>query len=200
MRQVLTEVVPRYSLPAEPWDFAGAFPGLSEVVLEVGSGSGEATLAMAQAEPAIAIVAVEVHERGLGSLVRSVDEAGLRNVKVFSGDALVALRRYVPPATLAGIRVWFPDPWPKTRHHKRRLVRPDNVALMASRIRPGGTLHVATDVAQYADVIAEVLANAPDLAPDIVRGPRPPWRPKTKYEHAGLEAGRPAQDFVYRRI
>lgn len=197
---MLDQVLPHYSLPAARWSPSVIFPAASGVVLEIGSGAGEATLAMARAQPDIGIIAVEVHVRGLGSLVRAADTFNLTNVRVFDGDALVALREYVPPASLAGIRAWFPDPWPKNRHHKRRLVQPANVALMVSRLRPGGLLHLATDVADYADVIAEVLADAPELAPVLVRGPRPDWRPITKYERAGLAAGRPAQDFCYRRI
>lgn len=196
---MLDQVFPRYALPAAPWSPRVIFPQSSGVVLEIGSGTGEATLAMARAQPDIGIIAVEVHVRGLGSLVRGAHGEGLANVRVFDGDALVALHDYVPEASLAGVRVWFPDPWPKNRHHKRRLVQSANVALMVSRLQPGGMLHVATDVADYADVIAEVLAAAPGLVPVLVRGPRPPWRPMTKYEKAGLAAGRPAQDFCYVR-
>jgi tRNA (guanine-N7-)-methyltransferase len=200
LRRVLDELVPEFCLPSAPWNLAEVFPDHRDVVLEIGFGTGEATVAMAQAEPTTGIIAIEVHERGLGSIVREADRLGLRNVRVFGGDALDALRNYVPAAALAGIRAWFPDPWPKQRHHKRRLIQPDNVSLIASRLRPGGTLHVATDVAAYADVIAEVLANEPGLAPEVVRGPRPSWRPTTKYELAGMRAGRPPQDFLYRRV
>lgn len=199
LRWVLDELVPRYTLPEAPWDLTTVFEDTPDVVMEIGFGTGEATLAMAQAQPATGIVAVEVHERGVGSLVRAADRHGLTNIRVFTGDALVALRRFVPPSSLAGIRAWFPDPWPKQRHHKRRLIQPAHVDLMISRLRPGGTVHVATDVAEYADVIAEVMTATQGAVPVIVRGPRPGWRPMTKYERTGAREGRPAQDFVYRR-
>lgn len=200
IRDILTTRLPDYALPVGPWDLSAVFPDCTALVIEIGSGMGDATFAMAQAQPEVGLVAVEVHERGVGSLIRAADRAGLTNVRVFVGDGLIALRDCVPPASIDGIRVWFPDPWPKNRHHKRRLIQPDNVALMASALRPGGTLHVATDVASYADVIADVLAGAAGLEPVVVRGPRPAWRPWTKYERAGDRAGRSAQDFIYRRV
>ena len=121
------------------------------------------------------------------------------NLRIFHGDGVVALETLIPPGSLAGIRSWFPDPWPKQRHHKRRLIRPELVALMSSRLAPGGTVHVATDVAAYADVINDVLRAEPTLEPVLVAGPRPSWRPVTKFERAGELAGRPSKDFIFRR-
>ncbi len=201
LQAVLTEVLPRFEMPdpaGGAWDLQLIFDG-RPVVVEIGSGMGEAAAELALARPDEAVVAVDVHVRGIASLARAADRAQLGNVRVVLGDGLDVLRRCVPPDSLAGIRAWFPDPWPKARHHKRRLFTEANVALMASRLRPGGTLHAATDVAEYAVAIAAVLDSQPLLRP-IVRGhPRPQWRPWTKYERAGLAAGRPAADFIYAR-
>jgi tRNA (guanine-N7-)-methyltransferase len=199
LRTIMESRLPVYEMPAEPWKLADYFPDVAGVVLEIGSGMGEATLAMAAAEPRTGIVAVEVHDRGVAALVRGLDEAGLANVRVMRADAVEVLQRYLAAASLAGIRVWFPDPWPKTKHHKRRLISPAVVALMADRLAPDGTLHVATDVAGYAQVIGEVLHGCELLQPVVVDGPRPSWRPVTKFEAAGRDAGRDSHDFIFRR-
>ncbi|TXH54389.1 MAG: tRNA (guanine(46)-N(7))-methyltransferase TrmB [Burkholderiaceae bacterium] len=203
LRTVLAEVLPRFELPdpaatGTRWDLDRIFGG-RDVVVEVGSGMGEAALELALARPDEAVIAVDVHVRGIASLARAAARSDLDNLRVVLGDGLDVLREGVAPEALAGIRAWFPDPWPKARHHKRRLFSDPNVELMVSRLRPGGTLHAATDVAEYALVIRDVLDAQPALEP-IVRGsPRPPWRPWTKYERAGLAAGRPASDFIYAR-
>lgn len=201
LRSVMADLLPVYEMPVGDWDFAEIFgrPDPS-VVFEIGSGMGEASVAMAAARPDECLICIDVHDRGIAATVRAANERGLDNLRVLHGDAIGALRAQVPVGSLAGLRAWFPDPWPKTKHHKRRLVTDANVALMVSRLRPGGTLHVATDVPAYADVCAEVLAAAPGLAPVLVRGSRPQWRPLTKFEAAGERAGRPGVDFIYRRI
>jgi tRNA (guanine-N7-)-methyltransferase len=186
-------------MPASPWDFTRIFRKGSRVALEIGSGMGEATMAMATAQPDTALVAIEVHDRGVAALARAVTEAHLDNVRIHVGDAVSALRDCVPSASLDEVRIWFPDPWPKARHHKRRLVNPRFLALVADRLAPGGRVHVATDHAPYAEAIALVLAGGPTLHPELVDGPRPPWRPMTKFEKAGLAAGRRSHDFIYTR-
>lgn len=196
---VLDERLPAYAAGDGPWRRDTLFPQVREWAIEIGTGMGEATLEMASREPDVGIVGIDVHAAGIGSLVRGAHRLGLTNVRAHLGDAVVALHDCVPPASVDQVRVWFPDPWPKTRHHKRRLIQPDTVALLASRLRNGGTLHVATDVDDYADAIADVMATTPTLRPLLVRGPRPPWRPWTKFERAGLREGRPAQDFIYQR-
>ncbi len=200
LRRTLDQDVPRYELGDGAWHLGRIFPDVSSVVLEVGSGMGEGTIAMAQAEPDVGIIAVDVHIVGIASTVRAAQEKGLPNVRVHQGDALVALERSVASAALAGVRIWFPDPWPKNKHHKRRLVRREVIAAIVDRIEIGGTIHLATDVAAYADVMADVLAAEPALEPVVVAGPRPGWRPWTKYELAGLAAGRTSHDFIFRRI
>jgi tRNA (guanine-N7-)-methyltransferase len=172
------------------------------LVLEIGSGMGAATVAMAAADPSTTILAVEVHTRGVARLMRGAEVAGLTNVRVAACDA-VALLGHLPPHSLAGARAFFPDPWPKARHHKRRLIRPSVVALLADRLAPGGFLHLATDWPEYAERMKQVVLADPGFAaePGSDSGviERPPARPFTDYERAGIEAGRPSIDLLYRR-
>jgi tRNA (guanine-N7-)-methyltransferase len=172
------------------------------VVLEIGSGMGQATVAMAAADPDTAILAVEVHTRGVARLMRAADDAGLTNVRVAACDA-VALLAALPPASLAGIRAYFPDPWPKARHHKRRLVQPAFVRLAAQRLAPGATLHLATDWSDYAEEMLAVLTAEPLLTNrgDAADGylHRPQWRPLTEYERIGLDKGHQVRDLLFAR-
>jgi tRNA (guanine-N7-)-methyltransferase len=170
---------------ALPYDPAAWFGRTAPLVLEIGSGTGESTAAQAAAAPETDHLAVEVFEPGLAQLLMRVEEAGLTNLRLLRGDAVDLLRERVPPASLAAIRIFFPDPWPKRRHHKRRLVQPEFAALAASRLLPGGTLHLATDWADYATQMREVCTAEPLLEnattdPDGW-APRPPSRPVTKF-------------------
>ncbi len=167
------------------------------LILEIGSGMGESTAALAAAEPDVDHLAVEVFEPGIAALLMRVAAAELANVVVLRGDAVALLSERVPNASLAGIRIFFPDPWPKRRHHKRRLVRPGFVALAAARLRPGGTLHMATDWADYAQQMRAVADAEPLLAGGPI--PRPPWRPVTKFEARARAEGRDVHDFLYRK-
>ena len=171
------------------------FGRAAPLILEIGSGMGESTAALAAAEPDVDHLAVEVFEPGIAALLMRATE--LTNLVVLRGDAVTLLSEKVPEASLAGIRIFFPDPWPKRRHHKRRLVQPAFVALAATRLRPGGTLHMATDWADYAEQMRAVA----DAEPRLVGGevPRPPWRPVTKFEARARAEGRDVHDFVYRR-
>ena len=185
------------------WDPPAWFGRRAPVLLEIGSGMGETTAALAAAEPEIDHVAVEVYEPGLAQLLMRVAEAGLSNQRLLRGDAVDLLTHAVPAGSLDGIRVYFPDPWPKRRHHKRRLIQPGFVALAASRIRDGGTLHLATDWPHYAEQMREVGAGEAALTlldPAGADGwsARPPWRPLTKFETRANAEGRPVRDLVYR--
>lgn len=151
---------------------------------------GEATALMAAADPATDVLAVEVHPAGVMALLRRIEAAGLTNVRLVEGDALAVLRA-LPDGSLREVRLFFPDPWPKTRHHKRRLVRPTFAALVASRLSPGGVLHVATDWPAYAEHVRAVLADW-----DVVQDRRS--RPVTGYERRALAAGRAAIDLIAR--
>jgi tRNA (guanine-N7-)-methyltransferase len=174
------------------------------LVVEIGSGMGESTAAMAAAAPDVDHLAVEVFEPGLAQLLMRITEAGLRNVVPIRGDAVALLRERVPPAALDGIRIYFPDPWPKRRHHKRRLVQPAFITLAACRLRRGGTLHVATDWPDYAEQIHRICDAEPLL--DNIAGQepggwaeRPPWRPVTKFEQRARSEGRDVRDLLYLR-
>jgi tRNA (guanine-N7-)-methyltransferase len=186
-------------LDGRPYDLGAAF-GERPVVLEIGSGMGEAAAQMAAAQPEVGLLAVDVHTPGLGALLRAVEAAGLANVRVGRGDAVELLRDMLPPACLAGVRVFFPDPWPKARHHKRRLIQPAFAVLAGSRIRPGGFLHLATDWAPYAEQMREVLGSCelfePATAADV---PLLGARPETRFERAGRARGHTVTDLVYRR-
>ncbi len=177
-----------------PLDLDALFGRAAPRVLEIGFGMGDVTAAMAAADPGRDYLAAEVHTPGIGNLLALIGERGLTNVRVAHGDALELVRRLAPDS-LDAVHVFFPDPWPKARHHKRRLIRPGNVALLSRVLRPGGVLHCATDWPHYAGEMAEILAADPGL----VRDERPAARPETKFERRGRHAGRPIADLVFRR-
>lgn len=182
------------------FDYGQAF-GSDDVVVEIGCGMGDATLAMAQAEPDITLFAVDVHTPGLGVILRECDRLGIENIRVAAADAVTMLREDIPTGALAGIRIYFPDPWPKQRQHKRRLIQPDFVALAASRIREGGMLHLATDWQNYADQMLEVLSNEPTLRNEYDGfAPRPAWRTVTKFETRGLRLGHSINDLIFTKV
>lgn len=162
------------------------------LVLEIGSGMGEATALMAAAQPDLDVLAVEVHPAGVAALLRRIEDADLHNVRVVEGDAMAVLRA-LPDASLREARLFFPDPWPKARHAKRRLVRPTFAALLASRLTPGGHLHLATDSPAYADHARAALEDW-----DVQEVARPEGRPLTGYERRALTAGREVVDLLAR--
>ena len=183
------------AVDGRPLDLPALFGRTAPVVLEIGSGMGEATASLAAADLSRNVLAAELHTPGLGNLLRLVEAAGLRNVRVADGDGLTVLRDMLPPASLAAVRVFFPDPWPKARHAKRRLVTGPFAALVAERLAPGGLVHVATDSAPYADQARRVLGGCPGL--ELVD--RAPARPPTRYEQQALAAGRPVHEVAARR-
>jgi tRNA (guanine-N7-)-methyltransferase len=176
-----------------PVDLGALFGREAHRVLEIGFGMGEATAAMAAADPGRDYLAVEVHTPGIGNLLALVAERGLTNVRVAHGDAMELVRR-LAPESLDAVHVFFPDPWPKARHHKRRLISPANVALLRPLLRPGGVLHCATDWPAYADAMSRTLSADPGLRPAAAR-----HRPATKFERRGAAAGRPIIDVVAER-
>jgi tRNA (guanine-N7-)-methyltransferase len=200
--RALAELGPRFLLPysARPGDFTAAFGRAAPRVLEIGFGMGDATAAIAQALPDTDFIGVEVHTPGVGALLKQIGERGLTNLRVIQHDAVEVLQQMVPPDTLAGIHIFFPDPWHKKKHHKRRLLQPGFVQLLASRLAPGGYLHCATDWAPYAQQILEVLSGEPALHNSAeAYAPRPAYRPLTKFERRGLKLGHSVWDLVFRR-
>jgi tRNA (guanine-N7-)-methyltransferase len=179
-----------------PLDVAAVFGRSGPVVLDIGIGHGEATVALAVARPEELVLAADVHTPGIARVLGEIETRGLTNLRVVHGDVLDLLPRLVP-ASLAGVRIFFPDPWPKRRQQHRRLVSAATVAALVDRLAPGGTLHVATDVEDYAAQVERVCGAEPRL--DGGRIPRPDWRPVTRFELAGHEAGRAPVDLLYVR-
>lgn len=198
-------VVPRTaddrSDPRGALDPAELFGRRAPLVLEIGSGMGEATADMAATDITRDYLAVEVHTPGIANLLALIEQRGLTNVRVACGDALDLLEHWLPDGSLDAIHAFFPDPWPKTRHHKRRLIQPDRVALMRSRLAPGGTLHCATDWPEYAEAMLRTLTDDPELVNRYAGfAPRPAHRPVTRFERRALAAGRRVYDLVFRRV
>ena len=170
------------------------------VVLDIGFGMGESVLTLAEANPEIGVLGLEVHERGVGQLLSGVQEAGLSNVRVLRGDAAEIVRDHLPPASLAGVRLFFPDPWPKSRHHKRRLVQPTWATDVVRALEPGGYLYCATDWEPYAQHMREVLdAEAGLVRHDELVARFRATRPTTRYEAMGIARGHRVTDLVYLR-
>ena len=201
-QRALDTLLPRLGIAYAPEcvDFAAIFGRIAPVILEIGFGMGETTAAIAAANPHHDFLGLEVHGPGMGALLNRVDAAGLSNVRVIQHDAVEVIAQMIPAASLAGVHVYFPDPWPKKRHHKRRLLRPEFVHALAQRLGAGGYLHAATDWDEYAQEILATFAQEPLLAntvPDFA--PRPFWRPQTKFETRGLKLGHGVRDIVFRR-
>jgi tRNA (guanine-N7-)-methyltransferase len=195
---------PEYGLDWKPEqgriDFAALFERTAPLILEIGSGNGEATAAMCEADRDRDLLAVEVYPQGIADLMARASERGLRNLRVYQGDALPLMWQGIAPESLDEIRVYFPDPWPKVRHHKRRIIQAEHVKTMAGLLHSGGILHCATDIAEYADQMLEVLTAEPTLE-NTVEGfaPRPDHRPMTKFERRGLKEDRPIEDLIFRK-
>lgn len=198
-RDALVELGRRYDLAAvpDPLDLDAVFGRQAPRILEIGSGLGDAALRTAAEHPEVDYIAADVHSKGIARTLLLTEERGLTNLRVLHGDALDLIRRRLPPRSLQQILIFFPDPWPKARHNKRRLVRPEFAAAVVAVLEPGGTLHLATDDQEYAQVMRDVLATRPEMN-CIHDGSRVTTRPWTKYEQAGESAGRHAVDLVYR--
>jgi tRNA (guanine-N7-)-methyltransferase len=201
-QRAYAELLPTLGVPYAPVnvDFRAIFGRAAPLVVEIGSGMGETTARIAQENPGTDYVAIEVHAPGVGSLLKQLDEAAITNVRVIQHDAVEALRDMVAPGSLAGIHVFFPDPWPKKRHHKRRLVQEDFARLAAERLAPGGYIHVATDWEEYAEHVLGVLSREILLENTAENyAPRPAARPQTKFERRGLKLGHGVWDIVFTR-
>ena len=201
-QRAFEELMPRFGIAfaAAPLDLAAAFGRPAPKILEIGFGMGETTARIAAENPGNDYLGVEVHTPGVGALLKRLQEQALTNVRVVQHDAVEVVREMIAEGSLAGIHVFFPDPWPKKRHHKRRLLQPDFARLLASRLAPGGYLHAATDWQEYAEHILATLSNEPGLAnrhPAFAE--RPDTRPETKFEQRGLRLGHGTWDIVFEK-
>jgi len=197
-----TEHLSRFGIPyaANSLDLDAAFGRPAPCILEIGFGMGETTAAIAARFPENNYLGVEVHTPGVGALLKRIVEHPLGNLRIIQHDAVEVLRNMLPPASLAGVHIFFPDPWHKKRHHKRRLIQPSFVALLTSRLAPGAYLHCATDWEEYATQMLEVLSAESGLintAPGFA--PRPDYRPLTKFEQRGLRLGHGVWDLIFQR-
>jgi tRNA (guanine-N7-)-methyltransferase len=196
-QRALDELLPRFGIEyrQETIDARAIFGREAPLVLEIGSGMGETTAAIAAGRPDTDFIAVEVHGPGVGSLLKRIDEQRLKNLRVIRHDAVEVLGHMIADGALAGIHLFFPDPWPKKRHHKRRLLQPAFAALAARKLAPGGYLHAATDWQDYAEQMLAVLTGEPDLVcvADAAA------RPSTKFELRGLKLGHKVHDFLFRK-
>jgi tRNA (guanine-N7-)-methyltransferase len=201
-RRALETLLPRYGIPFEPCclNLDAVFGREAPKVLEIGCGMGGTTVEIARAHPGTDYLGIEVHSPGVGSLLKLVGEAGLTNLRVIQHDAVEVLSTMIAPSALSGVNIFFPDPWPKKRHHKRRLLQPAFLALLASRMKPDASLHLATDWEDYANHMLEVLGASPDFrntSPGF--SPRPTMRPQTKFEARGLRLGHRVWDLLFER-
>lgn len=202
-REALEKLLDKWSVPYAPHqlDMTAAFGRQAPVILEIGFGMGETTEKIALARPDENFLGVEVFNAGVGSLLRRIENASITNLRIVQHDAVEVVRDMIAPDSLAGVHIYFPDPWPKKRHHKRRLIQPPFVALLASRIAPGGYIHCATDWQEYAAQMLEVLSAEPLLRNTVADyAPRPDYRPQTKFETRGLRLGHGVWDLIFKRV
>ncbi|OGB25684.1 MAG: tRNA (guanosine(46)-N7)-methyltransferase TrmB [Burkholderiales bacterium RIFCSPLOWO2_02_FULL_57_36] len=200
--RAIEELAPQFCITYQktPLDYDQAFGRHAPTIFEIGFGMGETTAKIAAGMPEKNFIGVEVHTPGVGSLLKLIGEQGLTNLRLIQHDAFEVITHMIAPASLAGAHVFFPDPWHKARHNKRRLLQPPFVSLLASRIAPGGYLHCATDWQEYAEQMLEVLSAEPTLT-NTADGyaPRPDYRPVTKFENRGLKLGHGVWDLVFRK-
>ena len=198
--RALEELGPRFVLgyAKAPLDFHQAFGRTAPVILEIGFGMGDTTSHIAKAMPEKDFLGVEVHTPGVGSLLKQIGEQGLTNLRLIQHDAVEVLKQMIPDASLAGVHVFFPDPWHKARHNKRRLLQTPFVRLLADKLAPGGYLHCATDWEDYAVQMLDVLGAEP-LLHNKAEGyaPQPAYRPLTKFENRGIKLGHGVWDLVF---
>lgn len=195
-------LLPIWGIPyqAQLLNLDAAFNRHAPTILEIGFGMGETTAKIAQSRPDENFLGVEVFNAGVGSLLKRIDEQQIQNIRIIQHDAVEVLRDMIAPDTLDGVHIYFPDPWPKKRHHKRRLIQPPFITLLASRLKPGAYLHCATDWEHYAEQMLEVLSGEPTLQNTAqAYAPRPDYRPLTKFENRGLKLGHGVWDLIFKR-
>lgn len=184
------------------WDLANLFGREADTIVEIGFGMGASLLVMARLRPEVNFIGIEVHRAGIGSLSASLFDEGITNVRIVPLDAVEMFKHCIPDGALAGVQIFFPDPWPKKRHHKRRLIQPDFVHLLAQKLRPDGFLHCATDWKEYAEQMLSILTHQPLLQNQQENGgfvDRPETRPLTKFENRGKNLGHEVFDLIFLR-
>jgi len=202
-RRAHTELLPVYGVPFSPipLDLDRLFGRAAPRILEIGFGMGETTATIAREHPENDYLGIEVHTPGVGSLLKRIADLRLENVRIIQHDAVEVVEHMIAPAALAGVHVFFPDPWPKKRHHKRRLIQAAFVALLASRMKPGACVHTCTDWEEYAREMLEALLAEPALQNTAsAYADRPEARPQTKFERRGLALGHRVWDLVFRKV
>jgi tRNA (guanine-N7-)-methyltransferase len=195
-------LLPKFGIPYAPGliDLDQVFGRRAPKILEIGFGMGETTATIAVLHPENDYLGIEVHTPGVGGLLKAIGEQNLANVRIVQHDAVEVLQNMIAPQTFDGVHVFFPDPWPKKRHHKRRLLQPAFVALLVERMKPGAYVHVATDWQEYAEYVLAVLGNNPLLVNTAADyAPRPAYRPQTKFESRGLKLGHGVWDIIFTR-
>ena len=202
--RALAELWPRYGVDAgdAPLDLCALFGRKAPVHVEIGFGNGDVLAAMAARHPEYDYLGIEVHRPGIGALLRRLEAAGLGNARVMRADAKEVLARNIPDAALSAVNIFFPDPWPKKRHHKRRLIQPEFAELVRRKLQPGGMLHLATDWRDYAEQMLDVLSQTPGFENTAGAGafaPRPSVRPPTRFEERGRRLGHEVYDLSFRR-
>lgn len=199
-RRACEMLLPRHGIPfaESPLDLNQVFGRQAPKILEIGFGMGDSTAAIAHAHPDKDYLAIEVHTPGVGSLLNQIEALDLTNLRIIQHDAVEVLHHMLPTACLDGIHIFFPDPWPKARHHKRRLIQPALVAHLCEHLKSGGYIHTATDWEDYAEQILTVFSNEPQLTNSATDyAPRPDYRPLTKFEQRGLKLGHGVWDLIF---
>jgi tRNA (guanine-N7-)-methyltransferase len=193
-------LLPRFGIPyaAQPLDLAATFGRDAPRILEIGFGMGDSTATIAQAHPENDYLCLEVHTPGVGNLLKLIDAQHINNIRIMQHDAVEVLHHMISDATLDGVHIFFPDPWHKARHNKRRLIQAPFVALLAQKLKPGGYIHVATDWQDYAEQVLRVLSEQPQLTNTATDyAPRPAYRPLTKFEKRGINLGHGVWDMLF---
>lgn len=201
-QQALDAYLDKWSISYRPerLDFDQAFARSAPTILEIGFGMGETTEQIALARPQDNFLGVEVFNAGVGALLKRIEGSSLQNIRIIQHDAVEVLRDMIAPNSLAGVHIYFPDPWPKKRHHKRRLIQPPLIELLSSRMAPGAYLHCATDWEHYALQMLEVLSAEASLANTADNfAPRPDFRPLTKFENRGIRLGHGVWDLIFKK-
>ena len=201
-RRACEMLLPTYGIPFSEnlLDLDQVFGRPAPKILEIGFGMGESTAIIARSHPENDYLGIEVHTPGVGSLLNQIEQHGLTNLRIIQYDAVAVLQHMLPAACLDGVHIFFPDPWPKARHHKRRLIQPAFVARLCSHLKPGGYIHVATDWEEYAVQILQVLSQEQQLSNTAADyAPRPDYRPLTKFEQRGIKLGHGVWDLIFRK-